>query len=273
MSVLQQRFAGAMLGALVLALGGCLVPQGRLDALQVQNRGLAEQNRAQLAEIENLKVHNRNTEDQLKRTEEQLAILEERVGLDDKQLANYRGQSDLLREQFMGVVNGRGAMPSQVGSRLAELSQHYPGLHFDPQTGIAKLETDILFDSGKDELKPGAEKVLAEMARVLRSPEAADLRLMVVGHTDDQPIAKTPGNEQFATNFHLSTARALAVAKQLRAQGIQQERMGVAGFGAHQPIVSNNSAADRHKNRRVELFVLAPDVPVVGWTETTPTVY
>lgn len=273
MLVLHHKFAGAALGAFILALGGCVVPQGQFDALQVQNRGLAEQNRAQLAEIENLKIHNRNTEDQLKRTEEQLALVEERVGLDDKQMANYRQQSDLLREQFMGVVNGRGTMPGQVGARLAEISKRYPALHFDPQTGIAKLDTDILFDSGKDELKPGAEKVLAEMARVLRQPDAADLRLMVVGHTDDQPMAKTPEKDRFPTNFHLSTARALAVAKQLRAQGIQQERMGVAGFGAHQPIASNNSAADRHKNRRVELFVLAPDVPVVGWTETTPTVY
>jgi len=156
---------------------------------------------------------------------------------------------------------------------LAAISKDHPSLHFDPQTGVAKLDTDILFDSGKDELKPGAAKLLAEMARVLNASDAADLRLMVVGHTDDQPIAKTQGNEAFPTNFHLSTARALAVAKELRRQGVKHDRMGVAGFGSHQPIAPNTSAAERHKNRRVELFVLAPDVPVVGWTETMPSMY
>ena len=47
----------------------------------------------------------------------------------------------------------------------------------------------------------------------------------------------------------------------------------MAGFGSHQPLAPNVSAADRRKNRRVEIFVMAPEVPIVGWTETTPTLY
>jgi chemotaxis protein MotB len=273
MSLVARTLHGAVLGALLVALAGCVVPRSQLEAVRVQNRSLTEQNRAQLAEIENLKVHGRNTEDQLKRSEEELALVEDRVGLDDKQLANFRRERDELHKQFMGLVNNRGTAPGEIGGRLAEISQRYPALQFDPRSGVAKLDTDILFDSGKDELKPGAEKVLAEVAQVLGSPEAADLRVMVVGHTDDRQIVRTPGEEQFATNFDLSAARALAVAKKLRGAGIKPERMGVAGFGAHQPIAPNASAADRHKNRRVELFVLAPDVPVVGWTETMPTIY
>lgn len=273
MSLVPRILNGAVLGAVLVTLAGCMVPRSQLEAVRVQSRALGEQNRAQLAEIENLKVHTRNTEDQLKRAEEELALIEERVGLDDKQLANYRRERDQLHRQFMGLVNNRGSMPGEIGGRLAEISQRYPALQFDPRSGIAKLDTDILFDSGKDQLKPGAERVLAEVAQVLATPEAADLRVMVVGHTDDRRIVKTQGGEQFATNFDLSAARALAVAKELRGAGIKPERMGVAGFGGHQPIAPNASAADRHKNRRVELFVLAPDVPVVGWTETMPNIY
>ena len=50
-------------------------------------------------------------------------------------------------------------------------------------------------------------------------------------------------------------------------------RLGVAGFGAHEPVASNVSTNDRQKNRRVEIFVMAPETPVVGWTDTMPKLY
>ena len=53
-----------------------------------------------------------------------------------------------------------------------------------PQTGISKLDTDVLFDSGDATLKPQAEKLLVEFAEIFQSPEARDLKIMVVGHTD-----------------------------------------------------------------------------------------
>ena len=59
----------------------------------------------------------------------------------------------------------------------------------------------------------------------------------------------------------------------LRRLGLEPERMGVAGFGPHQPVAPNLTGEDRQKNRRVELFVMAPEVPVIGWTETTPNLY
>lgn len=252
---------------------GCMVPKAKYAAMQTQNRALLEQNRAQLAEIENLNVHARNTEDQLRRTEENLAMLEDTAGLDRRRLENYSAEREEIRRQFDGLANGRGHLSDEAGNRLAEISKRYPSLVFDPQTGIAKLDTDILFDSGYADLKPGADKLLSELAAVLQTPQTADLKLMVVGHTDDQRMAKRPARDKYPTNFHLSTARAVAVAKTLNRLGISSDRMGVAGFAEHQPIAPNVSPADRRKNRRVELFVMAPNVPVVGWTETMPSVY
>jgi flagellar motor protein MotB len=49
--------------------------------------------------------------------------------------------------------------------------------------------------------------------------------------------------------------------------------MIVIGAGPHQPIAPNTSEENRRKNRRVELFVTAPEVPVIGWTETVPSLY
>ena len=267
------RAAMLVAPAAVLILGGCMVPQSRYAVLETQNRALGEQNRAQLAEIENLNVHARNTVEQLRRAEEELAMLEDRAGLDRRQLANYQDERDEIRRQFVDLANGRGHISAETGGRLAEISKRYPSLVFDPQTGIAKLDSDILFDSGQAELKPGAEKLLSELAAVLQTPDALEMKLMVAGHTDDRCMAKRPARDQYPTNFHLSTARAVAVAKTLSRHGVNSSRMGVAGFAEHQPIAPNVTPSDRRKNRRVELFVLAPDVPIVGWTETIPSVY
>ncbi len=73
--------------------------------------------------------------------------------------------------------------------------------------------------------------------------------------------------DKYPNNFHLSTARALAVADVLRGQGLSDKRIGVAGFGSHQPLTDNQTDVDRQKNRRVEIFVMPRDVPVVGWGE------
>jgi len=267
-------FCPCLLLALLSAAPGCMfVPKAQLAGCQSQNRVLTEQNRAQLAEIENLKIHSRNIEDQLIRAEEELALLEEEVGLDRSQLVSYQQERTELHEQFKGLANGRSRVPAEVGRQLTELSERYPGLRFDPATGISKLDTDILFDSGSADLKPAARQLLAELVRLLNSPQAKDLKVMVVGHTDDRRIAKRPAREKFPNNFHLSTGRALAVADQMRKVGFQEQRMGVAGFGPYQPIAPNGSHGDRRKNRRVEIFVLSPDVPVVGWTDSIPSVY
>ena len=270
----MKALVGLVLGVAAAAMSGCtLVPTTEFNACQAENRNLADQNRAQLAEIENLKVHSRDVEDRVIRSERQLARLDERAGLDQKQLETYQRERDGLYEQFKGMAFGRGRMPPELGRQFAELSKRYPNLQFDPETGISKLDTDILFDSGEAVLKPGAERVLDELARVLRSPAAGDLKIMVAGHTDNQMIVGPAAREKYPNNFHLSTGRALAVADWLRRAGVPEQRLAVAGFGPHQPIAPNATAADRQKNRRVEILVMAAEVPVVGWSESTPSVY
>ena len=65
-----------LLGLALLLAGGCSSTGGQLGTLQTQNRGLLEQNRIQLAEIENLKTHSRRLEDKLIDAERQLAARE-----------------------------------------------------------------------------------------------------------------------------------------------------------------------------------------------------
>src|SRR5262245_17500195 len=243
---------------------GMVVPRRELAAVEAQNRLLAEQGRAQAGEIANLMTHSRQLEDKLIQSEEQLASLDGQWRADRKRMLALEGE----------LSDGKGnRLPPGISTQLANLSRRYPSLQFDTVTGAAKLDTDVLFDPGEAELKEDAQQMLGEFARIMRSPQARDLKMMVVGHTDALKIARREVRERFPDNFHLSAARALSVASYLKQSGMPDDRIGVSGFGGHEPIASNTTAEDRRRNRRVEIFVLPPEAPIVGWTETTTSLY
>lgn len=254
-------------------LAGCMVPTTQLNACRTQKINLAERCRAQTVEIQNLKSHTRNVEDELLRAEHRLSRLRERLGLAGGQLAELNDETANLRSQYAGRGGSPAVLPAEVRRQLRELSDREESLTFDPATGLTRFDADILFDTGEAELKPEAKKTLLRLTAILSDQPAEDLRLMIVGHTDNRRIADRPVREKYPSNFHLSTARANAVAAFLQQKGIAPRRVGVAGFGAHQPLAPNGTPSDRRKNRRVEIFVMARGVPVVGWTETIPSVY
>ncbi len=188
--------------------GGCqMSPTSQLTALQTQNRVLQEQSNAQVAELDNLKTHSHQIEDKLIQAEEQLALTDQKLGVDRKKLANFQRERTALRDQFTGFVHGDVKIPSAVAAQLENFSRRHPSLQFDPQTGMAKLDADVTFDSGNAELKPQAEQVLADLAATLQAPEAREMRLMVAGHTDNQKIAGKEARQHFADNWQLSTSR------------------------------------------------------------------
>lgn len=260
------------------ACGGCtLISTSELGTLRTESRVLADQNRAQLTEIENLKSHCRDVENQLVSREEDIALLENQLERNRRQIANFQREREELNSSVLATLrrdDGRIApLSEETESRLCILSERSDFLKFRPNSGVTKLDIDIMFDSGSQELKPDALRFLKEVAAELNRPEADSLRVMIVGHTDGENIAKKDVREQFKTNFHLSAARALAVADALREFGVPPERIGVSGYGPFQPVAPNISPVDRRKNRRVEIFVMAPEVPVVGCTETIPALY
>jgi chemotaxis protein MotB len=258
--------------ATVVVLPGCMfAPVTDFNNAMAENRALRDQNRAQLAEIQNLKTHNKDVENRVIRSEEQLAALQNRTDLDENQIDEYRRERDGLYSQCKGIAQNGNRLPPELIRQFADLSRRYPSLQFDPETGVSKLDTDILFDSGKAELRPGADQLVAEFARVLQSPAAADLKIMVVGHTDSQQIAGREVREKYSDNFHLSTARALAVADVLKQAGLSERQIAVTGLGSHQPVATNTTAQERRKNRRVEIFVMTPETPIVGWVDSTTT--
>jgi chemotaxis protein MotB len=245
-------------------VSGCsFVPKSQFETAQSQNRVLLEQKKAQLAEIENLKIHAHNVEDQLIKAEEELARLDQQQR-DGRRMAAADGQYGALRG---------GQLPAGISGRLADLARRYPYLQFEPESGASKVDTDVLFDSGQAALKPDAEQMLTELADVFRSEEARGLKIMVVGHTDSQNIRAPDVRRHYPTNWHLSAGRALSVADYLRRAGIPEDRMGVAGFGQFQPVSPNDTASTRQKNRRVEIYLLGPETPIVGWANPHAGIY
>jgi outer membrane protein OmpA-like peptidoglycan-associated protein len=116
--------------------------------------------------------------------------------------------------------------------------------------GLIVNMSDVLFDSGKYSLKPGAKEKLAKISGILLGHPG--LQLQVEGHTD------SVGSDDF--NQRLSEDRADTVRSYLLAQGVPLEAVTARGFGKEQPVASNNTASGRQLNRRVELVVSGPAI-------------
>ena len=117
-----------------------------------------------------------------------------------------------------------------------------------------KMKDKVLFPSGSALLNADGKKSLQQIAAALQALKGKVVR--VEGHTDNVPTRGGP----FATNWELSTARALAVVRFLQESGVDPGRLGAAGYGEYQPIAPNDTPESRAQNRRIEI-VLAPAEP------------
>jgi chemotaxis protein MotB len=118
---------------------------------------------------------------------------------------------------------------------------------------IIALPNDILFDSGRTEVKPDGKLALAKVAQALTT--VTDRDFLVAGHTDDVPIRTA----LFPSNWELSTRRAVEVVHYLIAQGMRPKVLAAAGYGEFDPAVANDSPVHRAQNRRIEI-VLQPNL-------------
>ncbi len=128
--------------------------------------------------------------------------------------------------------------------------------------GLIVNMNDVLFDTGRATLKPGARVRLAKVAGIVMA--YPDLRLQVEGFTDNT------GSEEL--NRRLSERRAEEVRSFLVSQGVPNSAIVSHGFGEADPVASNSTASGRQMNRRVDLVVSgnAIGTTTVGETTTTP---
>ena len=111
------------------------------------------------------------------------------------------------------------------------------------------LTSDLLFDSGRAELKPQYMRPLHKIAGILNGTPYI---LNIIGHTDNIAIS----NQQFSSNWELSTARACVTARYLiEKMGISPSRIYAAGHAEYDPVRSNRTREGRAANRRVEIVI------------------
>jgi len=192
-----------------------------------------------------------------------------------EQVATLKGEVKNWRDAFEGaqallekrldkgpgdVVFVNQKLPQPLHEKLKALADAHPGLiEYDAAKGAVRWKADLLFPSGKDELAASDEALasLREFAAIVNSETAAGFDVIVVGHTDTDPIKYSA--PRFRTNWDLSAFRAIAVMALMLQQNVDPTRLGIMGYGEHRPIADNSTNEGKARNRRVEIYLVAKD--------------
>jgi chemotaxis protein MotB len=113
---------------------------------------------------------------------------------------------------------------------------------------LIRIDSPVLFDLGSADLKKNSYPVLHKVKELAMDwPNS----IRIEGHTDDLKI----NTSQFPSNWELSTARALSVLRYFLTEGdIEPQKLKAVGYGEYHPLMSNQTAEGRAKNRRVEIY-------------------
>jgi chemotaxis protein MotB len=186
-------------------------------------RAAIERNQGQMAELNNKLTDHQARIDQLQK-EKEVAVQSHRS----------------LEDEMRSALESKDVTISQLQGKLT-----------------VNILDHVLFDSGEAELKPGGETVLHKVAAVLA--QHPTLSIHVIGHTDNVPIR--PGSRRFASNWELSTGRAIAAVRFLTEKaGVDPHRLGAVGYGEFRPIADNSTVEGRAKNRRIAITILSDEL-------------
>jgi chemotaxis protein MotB len=200
--------------------------QDKLKVLELQNAQMTDQ----------LRRMGMNVEDQKRSMEEMNKLVLELKAKErqaQQRLATFRSMLERFNKM---IASGKLKVQIVRGRMVVELSEN------------------ILFDSGRADLKADGQAALTEVAGVLAS--IADRDFQIAGHTDNVPI-KSGG--KYPSNWHLSTARAVTVSLFLASHGVPEVRLSAAGYADTQPAAGNDTPEGRAQNRRIEI-VLMPNL-------------
>ena len=172
------------------------------------------------------------------------------------QAAFARAQTGAARERAAAAEQRSevaAASAADAQSQAAQLRQRLDEMQAKT-TERGQLVTlgDVLFETGRAEVKPGAQNSLRKLAAFLQQYPARSV--LIEGHTDNVGSA--------GSNQALSRRRAEAVDVALRDMGVSSQRLAAVGYGEDYPVSDNASDSNRALNRRVEVYIADNDQPV-----------
>jgi chemotaxis protein MotB len=255
--------------ALALAVSGCGHTDEEMAAKQREVDKLAADLKAAKAQM---------ADDQAKFSDAQNSIEKMKEQLKQAGLSLNQSQSEAQKlGQALAEYKQRAEQLAVIEARFRELRTkldklNQVGVKVVPRNNrlVVQLPGDILFDSGKDELKQSGKEVLSQVAEVIRSDKDLNNRYFVVaGHTDN---VKYPPGGPFKDNWGLSLNRARTVTlflvdphkadprkpRDVAGGGLNPGRWSAAGYAEFDPIagtVEQQGKDEQQKNRRVELVV------------------
>ena len=221
-----------------------------------RDRAIAEQRRLSAdakAEIALLNAKLDDLRGQLEEIGQALAAAEQ---IKSEQAAKIDDLGERLNVALAREVNRLRQYRSDFFGRLREVLGANPSVRVVGDRFV--LPSELLFDSGSATLATPGRIELAKLAVTLadlaeRIPGDIEWILRVDGHTDPVPI----NTAQFASNWELSTARAVSVVRFLIDQGIAPQRLSATGFGEFHPIDPATTPEAYRRNRRIELKLTA----------------
>jgi chemotaxis protein MotB len=119
---------------------------------------------------------------------------------------------------------------------------------------IITTHGDMYFDSGSADIRPETFPILEVIGSAITFlQDTMEIEIMVVGHTDTDPIATF----RFPDNWELSVARATSITRHLvyTLGVIEPDRIGSQGFGEYRPVATNETEEGKQQNRRVEIII------------------
>jgi outer membrane protein OmpA-like peptidoglycan-associated protein len=219
----------------------------------------------QMARVAEQRAHEQTSVARIKagEGERQQILLSARENEADAAVAQARmaqAQSEAARNQALSAQSQADAARNDAQNAQAQLtasqaeSQRLAKELEDMQAkqtsrGVVLTLGDVLFDTGKSELKSGAQRSIDQLAQFLT--EHPERRVQIEGFTDSQ------GTDEY--NMQLSQRRAESVASAIMRRGVEADRVRALGYGEEYPVASNDNSGSRQMNRRVEIIVSNDD--------------
>jgi chemotaxis protein MotB len=255
----------------------------RLAALQKEHDDLAAENAALKARNEELQADLAGTKERMATDLAYVTAQRDKAAVDKEELdrilrsrsdslsqtiselrsrvADLDAENAKLKAENAGLVKAREEQVEKVSSTYESLLEKMKSEISMGQVTISELKgkltvnmvDSILFDSGKAEVKRGGLEILGKVVSILK--DVSDKSIRIEGHTDDVQISRALA-QRYPTNWELSAARAINVARYLQGQGIDPGHLSAVAYGEWKPVATNDTEAGRAKNRRIEIILV-----------------